>query len=141
MNNTTWKKYGDVDEYGAQEYRAQHDGVYMRVRVFDDCGQFSIGLHEWNPSGIDSGHAADFEDAKTKAGAAAALFIEAGRPEQVVRKSSAAGPCLPQGVLLGESEKFVFYLDGARKRRMKKTPGSWLVHTEPCSRCGGRYDD
>lgn len=141
MNNTIWKKYGDVDEYGAQEYRGQHDGVYMAVRMFGERGQFSIGLHDWNASGIDSGHAENFEDATAQAEAAAALFIAAGRPEQVVRKSSAAGPCLTQGVLLGESDKFLFYLEGARKRRVKKTPGSWLVHTEPCSRCGRRYDD
>lgn len=141
MSNTTWKKYGDIDEYGAQEYRGQHDGVYMKVRMFGESGQFSIGLHKWNASGIDSGHAKNFEDATAKAEAAAALFITAGRPEQVVRKFSAAGPCLPQGVLLGESEQFLFYLDGARKRRTKKTPGSWLVHVEPCTSCGGRYND
>ncbi|WP_280390907.1 hypothetical protein [Nocardia brasiliensis] len=136
-----WKKYGDVDEYGAQEYRSHHDGVYMAVRMFGERGHFTIGLHEWSPKGIDSGHADSFEDATTQAQTAAALFIEAGRPQQTVMKFSAAGPCLTQGVLLGESDKFVFYLDSARKRRVKKTPGSQVVHIEPCSRCGGTYND
>ncbi|WP_331765082.1 hypothetical protein [Nocardia sp. NBC_01388] len=136
-----WKKYGDVDEFGAQEYRSHRDGVYMQIRMFGERGQFAIGLHEWSPRGIDSGHADSFEDAATQAEAATALFIGAGRPQRYVKKSSPAGPCLTQGVLLGESEQFVFYLDSARKRRVKKTPGSWLVHTEPCSRCGGTYND
>ena len=138
---TAWKKYGDIDEYGAQEYRSHRDGVYMKVRLFGDAAQFSIGEMEWNASGIDSGHGESFEDAAAKAEAAAVLFIAAGRPQQVVKKFSAAGPCLTQGRLLGESDKFVFYLEQARKRRIKKTPGSRLVHTEPCSRCGGTYND
>ncbi|WP_280410802.1 hypothetical protein [Nocardia asiatica] len=140
---TAWKKYGDLDAYGAQEYRAERDGVHMQVRIFEDFGtiQFGIGETEWNASGIDSGHAASFEDATAQAEAAAALFIDAGRPKNVVMKFSAAGPCLIQGRMLGESDKFVFYLRQASKRRLKKTPGSRAVHTEPCSRCGGTYND
>lgn len=141
MSATSWKKYGDVNEYGAQEYRSQYGGVCMKVHVFDDGAQFSIGLRAWDAAGIDSAPAADFADATAKAETAAALFIAAGRPSELVRTFSAAGPCLTQGVLLGESEQFVFYLSGARKRRLKKTPGSRLVHTEPCHSCGRRYDD
>ena len=141
MNNNTWKKYGDVDEYGAQEYRSSRDGIHMMVRVFDHGAMFGIGEYEYRANSIDSGNAADFNDATAKAEAAADLFIAAGRPEQYVRKFSAAGPCLTQGRLLGETDKFVFYLDSARKRRLKKTPGSRLVHTEVCSSCGGTYND
>ena len=45
---STWKKYGDIDAHGAQEYRSHRDGVYMKVRMFDDHAQFAIGETQWD---------------------------------------------------------------------------------------------
>lgn len=41
-----WKSNGEVDEYGAQEYRSHYDGVYMQIRMFGEHAQFAIGEHE-----------------------------------------------------------------------------------------------
>lgn len=52
----------------------------------------------------------------------------------MVREVNWAGPCIDQGVLIGESEMF-YYIEPVgfnRRKRIKKAP---LVHTSPCQRC------
>jgi hypothetical protein len=50
-----------------------------------------------------------------------------------LREINWAGPCIPLGPVVRESDDWWFLDNGCRKWRKKKT--SRLLHTEPCNRC------
>jgi hypothetical protein len=64
--------------------------------------------------------------------------------QQIVRRSSAAGPCLTEGLFVRETAKFVVYREwlGRDNYAEKETKvAKDRVHLEPCSCCHRAYMD
>lgn len=54
----------------------------------------------------------------------------------IVREVNWAGPCIEQGVLIGETKHFYIVEPTGRNRRRRIKKGSiGMTHVEPCERC------
>jgi hypothetical protein len=52
-----------------------------------------------------------------------------------VRKFSPVGPCIEQGVLIGQTAKFYCFVDRFERGNTRRLGKTWAVHIEPCPSC------